>query len=81
MDVSHLKVSLSFYFIFFLELTPIFFLPACDIISLYGMSMGHSLLEMVPTLFALKGAKGTISLAQAKDVVPGPNCMLKSLWG
>jgi len=29
----------------------------------------------------LKGAKGTISLAQAKDVVPGPNCMLKSLWG
>jgi len=30
---------------------------------------------------AMKGAKGTISLAQAKDVVPGPNCMLKSLWG
>jgi len=30
---------------------------------------------------ALKRAKGTISLAQAKDVVPGPNCMLKSLWG
>ena len=29
----------------------------------------------------LKGAKGTISLAQAKDAVPGPNCMLKSLWG
>jgi len=29
----------------------------------------------------LKGAKGTISLAQAKDTVPGPNCMLKSLWG
>jgi len=28
----------------------------------------------------LKGAKGTISLAQAKDAVPGPNCMLKSLW-
>ena len=28
---------------------------------------------------ALKGAKGTISLAQAKDVVPDPNCMLKSL--
>ena len=27
----------------------------------------------------LKGAKGTISLARAKDVVPGPNCMLKSL--
>ena len=32
-------------------------------------------------LDALKGAKGTISLAQAKDAVPGPNCMLKSLWG
>ena len=29
----------------------------------------------------LKRAKGTISLAQARDVVPGPNCMLKSLWG
>jgi len=29
----------------------------------------------------LKGAKETISLARAKDVVPGPNCMLKSLWG
>jgi len=29
----------------------------------------------------LKGAKGTISLVQAKDVVPDPNCMLKSLWG
>ena len=28
-----------------------------------------------------KGAKGTISLAQARDAVPGPNCMLKSLWG
>jgi len=28
----------------------------------------------------VKGAKETISLAQAKDVVPGPNCMLKSLW-
>ena len=27
----------------------------------------------------LKRAKGTISLAQARDVVPGPNCMLKSL--
>jgi len=33
-----------------------------------------------PLLLALKGAKGTISLVQAKDVVPGPNCMLKSLW-
>jgi len=29
----------------------------------------------------VKGAKGTISLAQAKNAVPGPNCMLKSLWG
>ena len=33
------------------------------------------------SMYALKGAKETISLAQAKDVVPGPNCMLKSLWG
>jgi len=32
------------------------------------------------TPVAVKGAKGTISLAQAKDAVPGPNCMLKSLW-
>jgi len=31
-------------------------------------------------LTTLKGAKETISLAQAKDAVPGPNCMLKSLW-
>jgi len=30
---------------------------------------------------SVKRAKGTISLAQAKDAVPGPNCMLKSLWG
>ena len=29
----------------------------------------------------IKGAKETISLAQTKDAVPGPNCMLKSLWG
>jgi len=28
----------------------------------------------------LKGAKGTISLAQAKYVVLGSNYMLKSLW-
>jgi len=32
-------------------------------------------------LYPVKGVKGTISLAQAKDAVPGPNCMLKSLWG
>jgi len=51
-DVPYLKVSLSFYFIFFLELTPIFFFPAHDIASLYGMSVGHPLLEMVPVLFA-----------------------------
>jgi len=31
-------------------------------------------------LVLLKRAKGTISLAQAKDVVLGPNCILKSLW-
>jgi len=35
----------------------------------------------IVSLNAVKGAKGTISLAQAKDAVPGPNCMLKSLWG
>jgi len=29
----------------------------------------------------LKRAKENISLAQAKNAVPGPNCMLKSLWG
>jgi len=29
----------------------------------------------------VKGEKGTISLAQAKDAILGPNCMLKSLWG
>ena len=50
-DVPPLKVSLFFYFIFFLELTPIFFLPACNITSLYSMSAGHPLLEMVPALF------------------------------
>jgi len=27
----------------------------------------------------MKGTKGTISLAQAKDAVLGSNCMLKSL--
>ena len=27
----------------------------------------------------VKKAKETISLAQARDAVPGPNCMLKSL--
>jgi len=37
--------------------------------------------ELIPIQGPLKGAKGTISLAQAKDAVPGPNCMLKSLWG
>ena len=30
---------------------------------------------------AVKGAKGTISLAQAKDVVPGPNCNAKEFVG
>jgi len=29
----------------------------------------------------VKGEKETISLAQAKDMILGPNCMLKSLWG
>jgi len=37
-------------------------------------------LRMKMTDEALKRAKGTISLAQARDVAPGPNCMLKSLW-
>ena len=32
------------------------------------------------TAVLLKGAKETISLAQAKYAVPGPNRMLKSLW-
>jgi len=49
--VPYLKVSLFFYFIFFLELTSIFFLPAHDIASLYGMSVGYPLLELVPVLF------------------------------
>jgi len=31
-------------------------------------------------LETVKRTKETISLAQAKDAVPGPNCMLKSLW-
>jgi len=31
-------------------------------------------------VLTLKGTKGTISLAQANDAVPGPNYMLKSLW-
>ena len=49
--VPYLKVSLFFYSIFLLELTSICFLPAHDIASLYGMSAGHPLLEMVPVLF------------------------------
>jgi len=41
-----------------------------------------SILVVVDRLMKIvKRAKGTISLAQAKDAVPGPNCMLKSLWG
>ena len=51
MIVPYLKVSLFFYSIFLLELTSICFLPARDIASLYGMSAGHPLLEMVPVLF------------------------------
>ena len=39
------------------------------------------ILGIESTMSTVKGAKGTISLVQAKDVVPGPNCMLKSLWG
>jgi len=31
-------------------------------------------------VLTLKRTKGTISLAQANDAVPGPNYMLKSLW-
>jgi len=34
-----------------------------------------------PSFYPTEGAKGTISLAQAKVAVPGPNCILKSLWG
>jgi len=44
--------SLFFYFIFFLELTFIFFLLAHDIASFYSMSVGHPFLEMVLVLFA-----------------------------
>ena len=51
MIVPYLKVSLFFYSIFLLELTSICFLLARDIASLYGMSAGHPLLEMVPVLF------------------------------
>ena len=41
-----------------------------------------SILVVVDRLMKMvKRAKETISLAQAKDAVPGPNCMLKSLWG
>jgi len=43
--------SLFFYFIFFLELTSIFFLPAHDIASFYDMSVGYPFLEMVLVLF------------------------------
>ena len=50
--VPYFKVSFFFYFIFFLELTFIFFLLAHNIASLYGMSAGHPLLKMVPVLFA-----------------------------
>jgi len=39
------------------------------------------ILEDVKWYVTVKGEKGTISLAQARDAVPGPNCMLKSLWG
>ena len=39
-----------------------------------------SILVVVDRLMKMvKRAKETISLAQAKDAVPGPNCMLKSL--
>jgi len=38
-------------------------------------------LRMKMTDEAVKGTKETISLAQARDVVPGPNYILKSLWG
>ena len=44
--------------------------------TMYHISRYHPSLVMT-----LKGAKGTISLVQAKDAVLGPNCMLKSLWG
>jgi len=45
------------------------------------INTAHLYLRIKMTDEAVKGAKGTISLAQARDVVPGPNCMLKSLWG
>jgi len=56
--------------------------------KLYKKNAGNDSLQLVVAeedrmrmLRSLKGAKGTISLVQAKDVVPGPNGMLKSLWG
>jgi len=36
-----------------------------------------ALVEVI--LIVLKGEKETISLVQAKGIVPGPNCILKSL--
>jgi len=35
--------------------------------------------QIIKNNYPLKRAKGTISLAQAGDIVPGPNCMLKIL--
>ena len=60
--VPHLKVSFFFYSIFLLELTSIFFFLACDIASLYGMSAGHPLLEMVPALFAPSSHENLVCL-------------------
>jgi len=42
--------------------------------------LGLVILENQISMDLVKRAKGTISLVQAKDAVPGPNCMLKSLW-
>jgi len=50
------------------------------------MTSKHAIMDSCQVLVTflehtLKGEKVTISLAQARDAVPGPNCMLKSLWG
>jgi len=51
MVVPCLKVILFFFFIFPLELNSVLISLAHNIASLYDMSAGHPLLEMVPVLF------------------------------
>jgi len=60
--VPHLKVILFFFFIFPLELNSVLISPAHDIASLYGMSAGHPLLEMVSALFVPPSCKDLVCL-------------------